>query len=68
MEKKSVLQKIESYIIKITIIQFGFLILAQTLINNKVMAPYFSRTLFSEGVFIEYVVKVVQLIDQAPSL
>ena len=46
MEKKSVLQKIESYIIKITIIQFGFLILAQTLINNKVMAPYFSRTLF----------------------
>lgn len=68
MNNKTKFKKFEAYLIKAAIIQFCFLVISQLLICNKTVAPYLSRTLFSEGVFFESVVKVVQVIDQAPWL
>ncbi|OIJ16293.1 hypothetical protein BKP35_02460 [Anaerobacillus arseniciselenatis] len=58
-----ILKKIESVIVKITCLQFLFLILAQLLLRNKEIAPYLSKTVFSEGVFFESVLRVMETLD-----
>lgn len=58
------LKRVETIIIKLTIIQFVFMIIAQIILSNKSIAPYLSRTIYSEGVFFERIVKVVQILDQ----
>ncbi len=60
---KHILKKIELAILKIALVQFLFLILAQILLTNKDIAPYLSKTVFAEGVFFEYVLRVMQTLD-----
>lgn len=62
------LKRIEAVLIKLVIVQFIFLLLAQMLLSKKELSPYLSRTIFSEGVFLEAVVRVVQTLDQLPSI
>lgn len=57
------LAKVESILIRITFVQFIFLVLAQILLQKKAIAPFLSHTIFSEGVYFEYVRKTMVILD-----
>lgn len=63
------LKKVEGFLIKLTFLQFIYLILAQTLLYKKEISPYLSRTIFSEGVFYEDVLfRALETLDQFTTL
>lgn len=61
-------KKIESVLLKLALIQFLFLILAQALLYQKELSPYLSEAIFSEGVFLENLFWTVEAIDQITSI
>ncbi|RXJ03925.1 hypothetical protein DS745_00605 [Anaerobacillus alkaliphilus] len=63
-----ILKKYEGVLVKVTCIQFIFLIIAQILLYKKEVAPYISKTIFSEGVFIEYVYRTMETLDQLTTI
>lgn len=65
---KNYLKRFEALIIKVTFMQFLFLILSQALLYKKELSPYLSRTIFSEGVFLEYAMKTMETLDQLSTI
>ncbi|MFN7252180.1 MAG: DUF5359 family protein [Anaerobacillus sp.] len=62
------LKRLEAILLKITFLQFFFLILAQILLYKKELSPYLSRTIFSEGVFLEYALRAMETLDQLTTI
>ncbi|MCT8138873.1 DUF5359 family protein [Anaerobacillus sp. CMMVII] len=62
------LKKYESILVKVTFVQLFFLILAQILLYKKELSPYLSRTIFSEGVFLEYAMRTMETLDQLTTI
>ncbi len=62
------LKKYESVLLRLACIQFVFLIIAQMILYKKEIAPYVSKTIFSEGVFREYVYRTLETLDQLTTL
>lgn len=62
------LKRVESILLKLAVIQFLFLIIAQVLLYQSELSPYLSRTIFSEGVFIKNLLQTLEILDHITSL
>lgn len=63
-----IIKKLEERLLKITLVHLFLVILAQVLLYKKELSPYLSRTIFSEGVLLEYTLRTVEILDQLPSI
>lgn len=54
---------IEKILIKLTVIQFLFLLIGQSLLLNKQVSPFISKTILAEGVFLENFIRVMETLD-----
>ncbi|WNF38009.1 DUF5359 family protein [Bacillaceae bacterium IKA-2] len=62
------LKRVESILLKLAVIQFLFLIVAQALLYQSELSPYLSRTIFSEGVFRENLLHTLEILDHITSI
>lgn len=62
------LKRVESILLKLAVIQFLFLIVAQVLLSQSELSPYLSRTIFSEGVFIKNLLQTLETLDHITSI
>jgi hypothetical protein len=58
------LTRIEHLIIKLTVIQFVFLIIAQWLVQQNDWAVHLNKTFYYEGVVQDIQTKIVETLDQ----
>lgn len=65
---RGLLKRYEAILIKVAGVQLFFLILAQILLYKKELSPYLSRTIFSEGVFLEYVLQTMETLDHLSTI
>ncbi|OIJ14832.1 hypothetical protein BKP37_07600 [Anaerobacillus alkalilacustris] len=63
-----IIKKLEERLLKITLVHLFLVILSQVLLYKKELSPYLSRTIFSEGVLLEYTLRTVEILDQLPSI
>lgn len=60
------LKKVESLLLKLVVVQFLFLLVSQILLYKKELSPFLSKTIYSEGVFFEYVLSTMEILDHLP--